>query len=187
MKNRLKLIHKKRNLGKFCGKINAALMQKEEQQMLSGFQVKVKLSWGEIRDYLLANDVEPGLKHRYETRDNWQEVLDGSLINVPVAAYLGKGRHMPPISTGKVIGVSPCNDKLPLIQRTRSQFIMPEIWERQTAEQNYNFMRHDYSYWTKRQIKADIDYWKNGKRHRMIEFITHLRAFFQNLHPNKEV
>ncbi|MEY8442498.1 hypothetical protein AALA17_07680 [Lactobacillaceae bacterium 24-114] len=155
--------------------------------MVLGFRVKVKLSGGKIRDYLLANDVEPGLRHRYETRDNWQDVLEGALINVPVAAYLGNGRHMPPIATGKVISVMPCLDELPRIQRTRSQFIMPEIWKQQTAEQNYNFMRHDYSYWTQKQIKADIDYWKNGQRHYGIEFITHLRSLLQNLHLNKEV
>ena len=39
------------------------------------FKVHVMLSWGEQRDYLVANDVEPGLEHRLATRENWQEVM----------------------------------------------------------------------------------------------------------------
>lgn len=52
--------------------------------MVAAFKLHVVLSWGEERNYLLANDVEPGLEHRYQTRENWQEVMKGALINVPV-------------------------------------------------------------------------------------------------------
>jgi hypothetical protein len=40
------------------------------------FVAHVTLSWGEKRDYLIANDVEPGLQHRLDTYDNsWNEVM----------------------------------------------------------------------------------------------------------------
>ncbi len=51
--------------------------------MVAAFKLHVVLSWGEERNYLLANDVEPGLEHRYQTRENWQEVMKGALIKRP--------------------------------------------------------------------------------------------------------
>ena len=40
------------------------------------FVAHVTLSWGEKRDYLIANDVEPGLQHRLDTYGNsWTEVM----------------------------------------------------------------------------------------------------------------
>ena len=65
------------------------------------FLLHVQLSWGIERDYLLANDVEPGLLHRYQTRKNWQEVIVDALINVPVAPYLPEGYPLPPMATAK--------------------------------------------------------------------------------------
>lgn len=53
------------------------------------FVAHVTLSWGEKRDYLIANDVEPGLQHRLDTYgDSWNEVMQNALMNVPVAPYL---------------------------------------------------------------------------------------------------
>ena len=34
--------------------------------MAAAFLVHTRLSWGKTCDYLIANDVEPGLMHRYE-------------------------------------------------------------------------------------------------------------------------
>lgn len=132
------------------------------------FDVEVKLSWGEVRHYLLANDVEPGLAHRYATRDNWQEVLIGALINVPVGPYLPNNTVQPPIATGKALGVAAVDSELPAaqgMQRTRSQFIMAAIWKQQDSTTNYNFLRHDYDTPSQEQIKADVDYWQNGHQH----------------------
>lgn len=128
------------------------------------FKVHVALSWGEERDYLVANDVEPGLEHRLATRKNWQEVMVDALINVPVAPYLPSGEPLPPIATAKVmsvqaIDVESLTEKLP---RTRSQFIMAEIWRSQSSEANYNYLRHDYDMASQEQIKADVDYWCDG-------------------------
>ncbi len=53
--------------------------------MATAFLVHTQLSWGKTCDYLIANDVEPGLMHRYETREDWQEVILDALINVPLA------------------------------------------------------------------------------------------------------
>lgn len=78
------------------------------------FKVHVMLSWGEQRDYLVANDVEPGLENRLATRENWQEVMRGALINVPVAPYLPSGEPLPPMATAKVIDVEALPaDKMP--------------------------------------------------------------------------
>lgn len=73
--------------------------------MATAFLVHTRLSWGKTCDYLIANDVEPGLMHRYETREDWQGVILDALINVPLAPYLPSGQPIPPIGTAKVIGV----------------------------------------------------------------------------------
>ena len=39
--------------------------------MATAFLVHTRLSWGKTCNYLIANDVEPGLMHRYETREDW--------------------------------------------------------------------------------------------------------------------
>ena len=95
------------------------------------FVAHVTLSWGEKRDYLIANDVEPGLQHRLDTYgDSWNEVMQNALMNVPVAPYLPSNSVQPPIATAKVSDVEardfgPTEEKL---QRTRSQFIMAAMW-----------------------------------------------------------
>lgn len=136
--------------------------------MATVFTVQVKLSWGEKRRYLLANDVEPGLAHRYATRDNWQEVMIKALINVPVAPYLPDNSVQPPIATAEILAVAAHDDSEEAVmnlQRTRSQFIMAAIWEKQSTTVNYNFLRHDYDQQSQEQIKADVDFWQNGQRH----------------------
>ncbi|WP_267200996.1 DUF7679 family protein [Limosilactobacillus kribbianus] len=126
------------------------------------FVVQVELSWGEKREYLLANDVEPGLEHRLATRKDWQEVMRGALINVPVGPYLPSERIVPPMATAKVLDVrAVAADAAPKLQRTRSQFIMAAVWQKQDSATNYNFLHHDYSPETQAQIKADVDYWVN--------------------------
>jgi hypothetical protein len=143
------------------------------------FKLHVKLSWGEEREYLLANDVEPGLEHRYQTRENWQEVMQGALINVPVGPYIKDNRAIPPMATAKVLDVVACKKTDPQLQRTRSQFIMAAVWQKQSDEQDYNYMHHDYPKWSQRQIKADVDYWNNGTSHPFITLITKWRIWLQ--------
>lgn len=149
--------------------------------MSTAFLVRVRLSWGTERHYLLANDVEPGLMHRYQTRENWQEVVMDALINVPLAPYLPSKNVIPPIGTAKIIGVEAVDlaDVEGKVQRTRSQFIMAAIWKKQSALANYNFLHHDYSKWTQRQIWADVDYWCNSKHHFWINLITKWRCYRQ--------
>ena len=147
--------------------------------MVAAFKLHVVLSWGEERNYLLANDVEPGLEHRYQTRENWQEVMKGALINVPVGPYIKDNRVIPPIATAKVLGVTAVDQVDPKLQRTRSQFIMAAIWESQSEVQDYNFMHHDYSRWSPRQNKEDVDYWNNGTRHPWINMVTQWRIWLQ--------
>lgn len=147
--------------------------------MVAAFKLHVEFSWGEKRDYLLANDVEPGLEHRYQTRENWQEVMRDALINVPVGPYIKDNRVIPPIATAKVIDVMACESVDPQLQRTRSQFIMVAVWKKQSNEQDYNFMHHDYPYWSQRQIKADVDCWNNGNKHPFINLITKWRVYLQ--------
>lgn len=157
--------------------------------MSTAFLVHVQFSWGEKRAYLLANDVEPGLMHRYMSRDNWQEVIIDALINVPVAPYLPSKSVMPPICTAKVCEVKALElEKVdPTIQRTRSQFIMAAIWQKQPAASNYNFLHHDYSWWTQRQIKADVEYWCNHHRHPLINLVTRWRCLRQQYRLNSEL
>lgn len=149
--------------------------------MSMAFLLHVQLSWGIERDYLLANDVEPGLLHRYQTRKNWQEVIVDALINVPVAPYLPEGYPLPPMATAKVIRVEAVElaDVGPDVQRTRSQFIMAIVWQKQTAATNYNFLHHDYGKWTQRQIWGDVDFWCNHQRHPWITLITKWRCYWQ--------
>lgn len=132
------------------------------------FVAHVTLSWGEKRDYLIANDVEPGLQHRLDTYGNsWNEVMQNALMNVPVAPYLPSNSVQPPIATVKVSDVEardfgPTEEKL---QRTRSQFIMAAMWEKQSAETTANFLHHDYDQASQAEIFADVDYWVNGTKH----------------------
>lgn len=99
--------------------------------MATVFVAHVKLSWGQEADYLIANDVEPGLASRRDRGDNdWNAVMLNALINVPVAPYLKDNRVTPPIATGLVTSLTaveagPATAKL---LRTRSQFIMAEMW-----------------------------------------------------------
>ena len=103
--------------------------------MATAFLIHTRLSWGKTCDYLIANDVEPGLMHRYETREDWQEVILDALINVPLAPYLPSGQPIPPIGTAKVVGVEAVDPSQVKenVQRTRSQFIMATIWKKQSA------------------------------------------------------
>ena len=136
--------------------------------MAEVFVVQVALSWGEHRRYLVANDVEPGLAHRYQTRGNWQEVMIDALINVPVGPYLPDDSVQPPMATAKVLGVTAvAADSAPArdLQRTRSQFIMAAVWQKQSTAVNYNYLRHDYVAQSQAQIKADVDFWQNGQQH----------------------
>lgn len=153
------------------------------------FKVHVILSWGEQRDYLVANDVEPGLEHRMVTRKNWQEVMQGALINVPVAPYLPSGGPLPPIATAKVDDVVAITaDEMPTdLQRTRSQFIMAEIWQKQSSQVNYNYLRHDYVPASQEQIKADVDHWCNGTDTRAVSLVTKARIATQKKKFLKEL
>lgn len=132
------------------------------------FIAHVALSWGEKRDYLIANDVEPGLQHRLDTYgDSWNEVMENALMNVPVAPYLPSNSVQPPIATAKVFNVEarefgPTEKKL---QRTRSQFIMAAMWQHQDARTTANFLHHDYNQASQDEIFADVDYWVNGTKH----------------------
>lgn len=146
---------------------------------MTAFKVKVQLSWGPTKEYLIANDVEPGLQHRYETRKNWQDVMENALINVPVAPYLPSNKHVPPIATGKVVTVTVANEDEMKLLRTRSQFIMADIWQKHDTAGNYNFLHHDYSKWTQRQIYADVDYWCTGTHHPVITWLTRQRVKYQ--------
>lgn len=153
------------------------------------FKVHVILSWGEQRDYLVANDIEPGLEHRLATRRNWQEVMRGALINVPVAPYLPSGKPMPPISTAKVVDVVAisADDLSEGLQRTRSQFIMAAVWENQDSRTNYNYLRHDYDLASQRQIKADVKYWCDGVDTTAVVAITKARIAAQKKKFQKEL
>lgn len=157
--------------------------------MATVFVVHVRLSWGEERDYLVANDVEPGLAHRLATRKHWQEVMNGALINVPVGPYLPSNQIQPPIATAKVISVKaiPVEKLQEKLQRTRSQFIMADIWQRQSEEANYNFLHHDYDQSSQAQIKADIDYWTTGKVNSQIIKQTLARITDQRQRLKKEL
>ncbi len=131
--------------------------------MANVFVVQVKLSWGEKREYLVANDIEPGLEHRLATRKNWQAVMHNALINVPVGPYLPSNSVIPPIATAKVIGIRAVDSAAaPNLQRTRSQFIAAPIWQKQDSATNYNYLHHDYEPATQAQIKADVEHWVDG-------------------------
>ncbi len=153
------------------------------------FKVHVMLSWGEQRDYLVANDVEPGLEHRLATRENWQEVMREALINVPVAPYLPSGTPLPPMATAKVVDVEalPADETPRDLQRTRSQFIMKDIWQHQSSTANYNFLHHDYDAASQKQIQADINYWCNGTATTAISAETKARILTQEKKLKKEL
>lgn len=152
--------------------------------MATVFELTVEFPNGETAKYLAANDLEPAIEHRVKTRgDNWREVWLDALFNVPVAPYLPKGapRRRPPIRTVKVLEVeqvelTPARQKL---MRTRSQFLPAAMWEEQSTDKTFNFMHHDHPYWSQKQIKADIDFWRNGHHHPAINFVTWLRARLQ--------
>ena len=153
------------------------------------FKVHVMLSWGEQRDYLVANDVEPGLEHRLATRKNWQEVMRGALINVPVAPYLHSGEPLPPIATARVDDVvAIAAEDAPVdLQRTRSQFIMADIWQHQSSTANYNYLHHDYDAESQKQIRADIDHWCTGADTAAISAVTKDRILTQEKKLKKEL
>lgn len=152
--------------------------------MSTAFELTVELPNGQKAHYLAANDLEPAIMHRVKTRGNsWQEVWINALFNVPVAPYLPKGapRRRPPIRTVKVLNVkeielTPETEKL---MRTRSQFLPVAIWKQQSVDQSFNFLRHDHPFWSQKQIRADIDFWKDDHHHPVINFVTWLRTKLQ--------
>lgn len=151
------------------------------------FKVHVQLSWGIEKDYLVANDVEPGLQHRLETREHWQAVMENALINVPVGPYLPSNSVTPPIATAKVLSVAVAKPRELELPRTRSQFIMAEIWQQHDSATNFNFLHHDYSRWSRLQIKADVNYWCTQRRHPLITYLTKLRIVKQRQRLRSEI
>lgn len=151
--------------------------------LATAFELTVELPNGETGHYLAANDLEPAIMHRVKTRgDAWKNVWMDALFNVPVAPYLKKGSpHCPPIRTGRVLEVNQVEltPKLKKLMRTRSQFLPVDMWAHQSVAQSYNFMHHDHPYWSQKQIKADIDFWKNQEKHPAIDFVTWLRTKIQ--------
>ena len=157
--------------------------------MATVFVAHVKLSWGQEADYLIANDVEPGLASRRDRGDNdWNAVMLNALINVPVAPYLKDNRVTPPIATGLVTSLTaveagPATAKL---LRTRSQFIMAEMWQKQDVSVDATFLHHDHPQLSQYQIRADVDYWLNHRRHPVITLITKWRIRLQLARVKKE-
>ena len=83
-----------------------------------------------------------------------------ALINVPGAPYLKANRGTPPIATGLVTSLTaveagPATAK---ILRTRSQFIMAEIWQNQDDYDDANFMHHARPPLRQNQNRPDVDY-----------------------------
>lgn len=157
--------------------------------MSTVFIAHVKLSWGKAADYLIANDVEPGLAERWDQGDqNWNAVMVRALINVPVAPYLKSNRVTPPIATGIITSLTAveAGSATDQLLRTRSQFIMAEIWQRQDVTVNTTFLHHDHPKWSQRQIHADVDYWVNHRRHPLITLITKWRIQLQLARIRKE-
>lgn len=156
-------------------------MNKHERKinLATAFELTVELPNGETGHYLAANDLEPAIMHRVQTRGSeWRNVWLDALFNVPVAPYLPKGdKQQPPIRTVRVIEVEKVEltPQLSKLMRTRSQFLPVDMWSKQSVADSFNFMHHDHSYWSQRQIEADIDFWKNKNRHPVINFITWLR------------
>lgn len=148
------------------------------------FKLTIELPNGKTASYLAANDLEPAIMHRVKTRGKeWREVWLDALFNVPVAPYLPKGapRRRPPIRTVKVLAVNEAQltSETTALMRTRSQFLPESIWKNQSVDQSFNFMRHDHPYWSQKQIKADIDFWKDHRHHPAINFVTWLRTKLQ--------
>ncbi|MEN2245714.1 DUF7679 family protein [Limosilactobacillus fermentum] len=73
-----------------------------------------------------------------------------------------------------------------LLLRTRSQFIMAEMWQKQDVSVDATFLHHDHLQLSQYQIRTDVDYWLNHRRHPLITLITKWRIRLQLARVKKE-
>ncbi|CDN26091.1 hypothetical protein ACLOA0_06425 [Limosilactobacillus fermentum] len=49
---------------------------------------------------------------------------------------------------------------------------MAEMWQKQDVSVDATFLHHDHPQLSQYQIRADVDYWLNHRRHPLITLIT---------------
>lgn len=106
--------------------------------------------------------------------------LNGALINIPLCPYITKknGVKMPPMGTGKVKRIYYKYyhyGELQKIPVTRSQFISAENWQKYSKKEIFNYLKHNYSWLSKRSILSDINYWKKQPQSVIVKLLVTLK------------
>lgn len=122
------------------------------------FWVCVKLPTGEKRWYQLPKDLQIAMWQHYFTHpNNWNSVLLGAFINVPLRKYY-KGHTE--LTCGEILTIKiRGNKKVPSHHITRSQFIQPKntrLGFKYLTKNDYSFMRHNFSQRNRENISRHL-------------------------------
>ncbi|MBO3091857.1 hypothetical protein J5F27_07965 [Schleiferilactobacillus harbinensis] len=109
-----------------------------------------------------SNDLQGALKQYTENvgLDVATQFLRGALIVYPLGPYTDKS--VPPMGLGRIVAVQ--RKKQGFHARPRAQFLMPQRWhgtDDQDIRDALRYVQHDYQYWTRQQIAADLAAWRH--------------------------
>lgn len=108
------------------------------------FYVRVEFLSGEQKEYMLPRDLQGAmLAYFFENLDNWQDLLDGALINVPIKPYK---KNKATIRTAVVRAQFIRNRTNKT--RSRGQFIVRNSWNNVGLRKIIlarRYLRHDFS------------------------------------------
>lgn len=130
--------------------------------------------------YLVPNDLRNMIYNEFIAKNfkngrDLNNTFAGSYINVPVKNYYDNYKITPPIRIGvvKKAHVIKTNYKSRKnYPRTRSQFLLPTMFNKRIYGEIASFMEHDYNKLQKSMISYDIFYWNNillNKKRSVIE------------------
>lgn len=119
--------------------------------------------------YLVPNDLREMIYQEFIAKNfrngrDLNNTFSGSYINVPVKSYYDNYKITPPIRIGVVqkAHVIKTNYKSrKKYPRTRSQFLLPDMFKKRIYGEISSFMEHDYNKIQKSMITYDIFYWNN--------------------------
>lgn len=131
--------------------------------------------------FTFSNDLQRGLKQMAvaEGLDAALQFLQGALIVYPLGPYIAG--QIPPMGLGRILVVQ--RKKQGPVNRPRAQFLMPERWHGTDAadiRDALRYVEHDYSFWTRAQIAADLAAWR-AKYHLPNRFWHWPRAWVKRL------
>lgn len=135
------------------------------------FYVKVETLGGREAIFQLPKDLQQPMRiYCHDHPKDWQNLLLGALINIPMADYTAKNNYQPMISLAWVTGFFYRYHYQKW--RTRGQFLTQDNWQtkgRQHFWQTLTFVQHDYPWWIKFRIFWDYYRWRRLWRQGKLE------------------